>query len=767
MVFAFPIGFYAGGWEPTVDRITDDFGYRFLDDGTVEISRYYGNESELVIPAIIDRYTVSGLGNSSFAGNISLSKVTVSTGIKQIGNMVFANCRNLQEITVPDSVIKIGNDAFTYTPWLNNQPEGVVYAGKTVYKYKGECPSEVDIQTGTVSICSRAFYGRSTLASITIPDTVMNIGGYAFEDCTNLTNINVPFSVTSIGNGAFENCTSLLNVNYTDSITFVGDRAFAETAWLENQPDGLIYIGKAAYVYKGECSDWVEIKKGTKSISGYAFAYSDSLKSITIPQSVESIGYDAFYGCSSLENVYIEDISAWCNIDFSEEGFANPLINNANLFLNGELLTDLVVPDTVSDIGDAFRGCISIETVRLPKSVTIVRDNAFDECVALKKIVIPNTVTSIGAWAFDDCSSLIDIQIPDSVASIGGGAFYDCSSLIDIQIPDSVASIGGNAFHNCTNLERIIIPDKVTTIELETFAGCSNLVNVTIGKSVESIEYAAFQDCTSIATIVIPDSVKVIEHYAFDGCSSLESITISENLADVGNDVFRGTPWLENQPEGLIYTGRVAYQHNGSCPTHVDILEGTVSIADNAFFRCTTLESISIPNTVTTIGSCAFYDCRALSDITIPDSVKTIEYDAFMNCDSLKNIVLPSTVKKIETEAFGFYEDYYLAMNSLKYDDFIITGYHNTEAERYANDNGFAFISLGDAPKLTGDADGDGEVTVMDVSEVQHYLSSMKTNASEEMLMYADVDKNGLLEVIDTTWMQRYIAGMDIPYQIG
>ncbi len=328
---------------------------------------------------------------------------------------------------------------------------------------------------------------------------VTSIGDYAFEDCDYLTSVIIPNSVTSIGNVAFNWCIGLTSVTIGNSVTSIGE---------------------------------------------YAFSGCSGLTSVTIPNSVMSIGVDAFSFCDGLTSVHISDIAAWCKIDFGDSD-SNPLYNAGHLFLEGEEIKDLVIPNNVTSIGSsAFSGCSGLTSVTIPNSVTSIRGAAFRYCSGLTSVTIPNSVTSIGNSAFSYCSGLTSVTIPNSVTSIEGSAFEGCSGLTSVTIPNSVTSIGSSAFRDCSGLTSVAIPNSVTSIGSSAFRDCSGLTSVAIPNSVTSIEFGTFDGCSGLTSVTIGNSVTSIGEYAFLDCSELtdvycyaEQVPLTESYAFYGSYV--------------------------------------------------------------------------------------------------------------------------------------------------------------------------------------------------------------------------------------
>ena len=653
-----------------------DFEYSVDINKRVTITGYNGTRSNLIIPREIKGYSVTSIDNDAFRGCTSLTSITIPNSVTSIGFSAFFGCSNLSKIVIPDSVTDIGYDAFDDTSWYNNQPNGVIYAGQVVYKYKGEMPENTAIilNEGTKIINGYVFRDCMNLTSITIPNSVTEIGISTFENCTNLEYMTMPNSVTSIGSSAFYGCSSLTSINIPGGVTRIWSDAFEGCSSLTsiNISDGVTEIDSDAF--KG-CSSLtsITIPDSVTSIGYDAFRCCSSLKNINIPNSVTSIGDSAFYGCSSLTSINIPDgvtsIGNWTFEDCSSltsitiPDSVTSIDNDA--FRGCTSLTSITIPNSVTSIGDgAFRCCSSLTSINIPDGVTSIGSSAFEGCSSLTSINIPDGVTSIGSNAFEGCSSLTSINIPDGVTSIGNGTFDHCSSLTSINIPDIVKSIGDGAFRCCSSLTSINIPDGITSIGDDAFRFCSSLTSINIPDGVTSIGNGTFDHCSSLTSINIPDIVKSIGDGAFRCCSSLTSINIPDGITSIGDDAFRFCSSLTsiNIPDGVTSIGNDAFSYCNSL-TSINIPDGVTKIGDGAFYDCTSLTGITIPNGVTEIGDSAFEDCTSLTSINIPDGVTSIGNDAFYGCHNLSDVFYSNSDTEWSNISIGSGNDYLASAN--------------------------------------------------------------------------------------------------------
>ena len=309
------------------------------------------------------------------------------------------------------------------------------------------------------------------------------------------------------------------------------------------------------------------------------------------------------------------------------------------VFEDNTNLTSVSIPNSVTSIGySAFEGCTGLTSITIPNSVTSMGHSVFNNCSSLTSITFEQgcQISNISGVLFMGCSSLTNIVIPNSVTSIGDSAFRDCSSLTSITIPDSVTSIGRGAFYNCSSLTSITIPNGVTSIEGYVFYGCSSLTNITIPDGVTSIGDSAFGSCSLLTSITIPDSVTSFDQMAFhaSGISAVYYKGTVKQWCQIQFNSGGSNPLYENAdlyingikqvnlviPNGVTEIKERAFDSCKSI-TNVTLPNGVTHIHASAFAGCNNLRSVTLPSTINYIGSGVFFNCVYLYSITFEGTV--------------------------------------------------------------------------------------------------------------------------------------------------
>ena len=396
----------------------------------------------------------------------------------------------------------------------------------------------------------------------------------------------------------------------------------------------------ASAAASGICGDnltWTLDDSGTLTISGsgdmwdYSWGYHPSswyqpkipIKTVIIKDGVTSIGsfafdnYDGYSYITSIESVTISD--------------------------------------SVKSIGaDAFCKCTGIKSLILGNGVTKIGEAAFTYCSNLTSVNLPNGLITIGSYAFNECTSLSNISFPDSICSMGGSAFSN-TAWYNAQ-PTGLVYAGNVVLgYKGTVPQNLVINDGTTVIGGEAFYNCNNIVSVIIPNGVTCIGEFAFAYCYNLVSANIPDSVKTIESYAFDSCQEIVSLSIPNSITTIGYSAFEGTQFYNNLPDGVIYFGNTVYGYKGTMPenTEISIKVGTKSIGESAFFGEENLVSVTIPDTVENINETAFYACKGLTSVKIPDSVTSIGENTFADCSNLETVTISNSIKEIPGSMFA------------------------------------------------------------------------------------------------------------------
>ncbi len=578
-------------------------------EGTKIGNIWYELNASNLTAAVTYSGSSSNAVENEYIGEVTIpSEVTYGTNtysVTEIKDYAFYDCAYLTAIHIPSSITAIGYDAFigcnllsaihisSLTAYCNINPHPLIFAEYHLYLNNVEV-TDLVIPNTVTTIGSGTFRGCRGLTSVTIPNSVTSIGNYAFDGCSGLTSVTIGNSVTSIGSYAFNGCSGLTGeLVIPNIVTSIGSYAFNGCSGLTGElviPNSVTSIGSNAfngcsgftgelvipnsvtgiemYVFGG-CSGLgsVTFSNSVTNIGDGAFSGCSGLSSVTIPNSVTNIGSGAFANCNNLNAVYISDLNAWLDITFENEN-ANPLYYAHRLYLNGTELTE----------------------IELPNSLQMLKDYVFSGYSGLRSITIPNSLIAIGANALAECTGLSTLIVPNSVLAIGNCAFSQIRNVV--YFGSAIGSPWCAEYVNAYEEGNLLYEDN----SKKTIIGCSKI---------------------DITEVTIPSSVTHIYTDAFVNCVNLNAVYIND-LNSWMNIYFRSA-----------YSNPLSYAHtlyvNGEAIQDLRLLPSTYHVSDYAFYECSYLTSITIPDRVYSIGDYAFYNCDGVSAIynyaTTPQSI--------------------------------------------------------------------------------------------------------------------------------------------------
>ena len=556
-----------------------------------------------------------------------------------IGDYMFYAMTAMEKIVMPKDVWTIGS-------WNNNNPWN---ADKT--KLSGHPASYNSSYNNNDNFGCASFYQCVNLREIEFPTTLVYICSKAFGNCVKLTSVTIPEGVELLGNSIFRNCSELVSASLPSTLGNLN----------KMNSENYDIINYAGY----------------KNINGAM----DSNSNISQPSYESSYGCLAtFYNCPKLKDVTLA------------EGIK--LLMN-RMFLNCTALTSITLPSTLTRVNSAFIGCSGLTEITFPE--TVVEIGSLADCTGLTTLSIPSNVnvndffctnctaltsvnfkgnvgTRISSTSFSGCAALTSVNIPTGVVTIGNNSFDGCASLAQLTMPEPLATIGEYAFRN-SGLTGITFQRNLTIIGKYAFDGCKDLVSINFPANVTEIKEYTFNDCVKLKNIELPNGLIYIKDYAFNGCASLGKVTIPGGVQNISPGAFKNSGLTEvilkegvmslsnNSFDGCLLLKKVTFPttmktiggFSNTGIKEIAFAEGATpeAISDYAFLNCDSLSTITLPNSIKSLGTGAFYDCDTPKTVKLPTGITKIAKQAFYHCGFLQSITIPQSVTEIGAEAFA------------------------------------------------------------------------------------------------------------------
>lgn len=496
-------------------------------------------------------------------------------------------------------------------------------------------PSELSfngVSYTVVKISEHAFSSCNDMIGVVIPNTIVTIGVQAFIGCS-LTSVSIPNSVVVIEESAF--CGNRLSsIEVANSVERIGENAFDcnnGSPWYSNQPEGIIYLGKVAYYYKGTApiNTAIVLPSDTKGIAGGCFADQSNIVSVTLPEGLLAIESNAFQRCGGISMITIpSSVRFLGNYAFSQCGSLTTVNYNAiNSETNGY---------------PAFSGCDNLTSLRIGNGVQIIPSYLFGGCEHVEgELVLPSSLITIGTWAFVNCSSITSVTIPENMDTIQSYAFKGCTSLHSIHYNAIDCHYASYSFYENTSITTIHFGSNVISIPDYLFYSSASLNGtLNLPPNLERIGEAAFYGCSGLTgNLVIPNTVHFVGKSAFYGCSGITCVTIgtSTNMIETGAFYMSSVTTINYNAINCI-TESDMMTFAGDAVTSFNIGSNVKSIPNGLIYNCPNLTCITLPEGLTSIGSNNFHSSGFTGTLVLPSSLTQLGFGAFGQCTSLNSI---------------------------------------------------------------------------------------------------------------------------------
>lgn len=734
--------------QPIIEVAEEAFEYESdvtsvtMSDNIVRVgaSAFYGVENAISLHL---SNNLASVGEEAFRGMSKVTSLEIPGTLKEIPKRAFSGMESCASLTLHEGIETIRDEAFSEMPItyvsIPDSVKEIVGTKSTSYfeeneKYDG-CPFQdckllvkIHLGAGISDINEGDFnYSCASLQTWEVsennPYLVAKDGILYSKDMTTLLSLPCMWAIENADGEVDKEKTATFVV--PDSVTTIGRRAMmgwnSSTSYITK-----IVVGKnvrtvqsSAFYQRKNCDIDFSNNNMLEEIGYRAFAYMDGIKNLELPESTKVVGDEAFYNCENLESVVFGKAMTHFGENMFKYCEKKPTVSfpkDADYFMDGELIynkaktvalyfngdrsnpskTDIVIPNTVTEIADNFLNGVAITSLTLGKAVQKIGDFAFAD-TGITSLTLPSSVTEVGESAFEGCSDVATLLISDNLEKIGANAFSGlsdaqidkvtikedatvgekafyrlgllkevdykakvlpiscfegCSSLKTVALSDEITELPDNAFADATELATINIPSKLAKVGTDVFSSNRGITNLTLPNTLTSVADNAFEEMEGLMTINVPSSVTSFGEGVFSGDSALANVIFEAKLEGLPVDTFYGCSALKTiaLPNTLTFVGDEAFKNSGL--ETLTLSNAVTELGNSAFENAKSLTQFTGEG-VNKLGTKAFAGCTKLTQVALSDKLEVLSSQVFKGCSSLEEVVLPTSLKTIGTSAFN------------------------------------------------------------------------------------------------------------------